>query len=264
MFPKRVTVRRYRDEGVLLVNPSNLRRPEIHSYGRRMRKIARFAALGVAAGLLLGVPPTAQATELPVPPEVTSALATFGQDPQGATTAWSGWAASSPMTYVRKGKRPKTRSNCRIDASGIADCNDFAQVIGRGNRNMGMKKISEIITAGKQQYFRDPPLKRWTKTRTASNPNPITGVEDRIGFDPWLPWSDGAPGIATQVLPNGSLEINAQNPGPAEDEPARTIVRIAANGLQATLLEYDAQNRLSNRTAITFEPVASVKVPRAR
>ena len=228
-----------------------------------MRKIARFAALGVAAGLLLGVPPTAQATELPVPPEVTSALATFGQDPQGATTAWSGWAASSPMTYVRKGKRPKTRSNCRIDASGIADCNDFAQVIGRGNRNMGMKKISEIITAGKQQYFRDPPLKRWTKTRTASNPNPITGVEDRIGFDPWLPWSDGAPGIATQVLPNGSLEITAQNPAPAEDEPARTIVRIAANGLQATLLEYDAQNRLSNRTAITFEPVASVKVPRA-
>ena len=229
-----------------------------------MRMGARLIAVGMVAGLILGMPSAARAADLPVPPEVTSALATFGQDPQGAITAWSGWAATSPMTYVRKGKRPKTRSNCRIDAAGIADCNDFAQVIGRGNRNMGMKKISKIITAGKQQYFRDPPLKRWTKTRTASNPNPITGVEDRIGFNPWLPWTDAAPGITTQVLANGSLEITAQNPAPAEDEAARTVVRIAANGLQATLLEYDAQNRLSNRTAITFRPVAAVKVPKAR
>ena len=81
--------------------------------------------------------------------------------------AWSAWASSAPLTYVRNGKRPKTRSKCRVDSAGIADCDDFAQVIGRGNRNMGMKKISEIITAGQRQYFRDPPLKRWTKTRTA-------------------------------------------------------------------------------------------------
>ena len=230
----------------------------------RVKRMSMALVSGLLAASLIGVQAPASAESIPVPEPVTAALASFPTDPQGAVTAWAAWAASSPMTYVRKGKRPKTRSNCKIDSAGVADCNDFAQVIGRGNRNMGMKKISEIITAGKRQFFRDPPLKRWTKTRTASNPNPITGIEDRIGFDPWLPWTDAAPGIATEVLANGSLEIKAENPAPSKGEPARTVTRIAANGLQATVLEYDAQGRVSNRTTITFEPVASVKIPKAR
>jgi len=168
------------------------------------------------------------------------------------------------MKYVRKGKRPKTRSNCRIDSAGVADCNDFAQVIGRGNRNMGMKKISEIITAGKRQYFRDPPLKKWTRTRAASNPNPITGVEDRVGFDPWLPWTDQAPGVVTQVLENGTLEIRAENPQAAEGEPRRTVARIASNGLQATLIEFDERDRRSSTTRITIQPVSAIRIPKAR
>ena len=219
-------------------------------------------SLTLGATFALSVP--AAANPVPVPESVSTALTDFSSDPQAAAVAWTTWAASSPMKYVRKAKRPKTRSNCRIDAAGVADCNDFAQVIGRGNRNMGMKKISEVITAGKRQYFRDPPLKKWTRTRTASNPNPITGVGDRVGFDPWLPWVDQAPGITTQVLDNGTLEIRAQNPAPVEGEAARTVVRITANGLRATLLEYDERDRRSATTRITLQTVPSIRIPKGR
>ena len=264
MFPKRVTGRRYRCQAPQVVNEPDLRRLEGSGYRRCMRRSAKTAAVVAALGLVAAFPSGGHAAELAVPDEVTSSIASFGQDPQGAITTWSAWAATSQMTYVRKGKRPKTRSNCRIDAAGVADCKDFAQVIGRGNRNMGMKKISEIITAGKRQFFRDPPLKRWTNTRTASDPNPITGIADRIGFDPWRPWNDAAPGIATQILENGTMEVSAQNPALSEGEPARTVTRISANGLQATVLEYDQQGRISNSTRITLKPVPAVKIPRGR
>lgn len=226
--------------------------------------VRRLIAVVAAVVLGFSVAAPAHAEGVPVPPEVSAALTTFPADPQGASTAWASWAATVPMTYVRNGKRPKTRSSCRIDAAGVAHCNDFAQVIGRGNRNMGMKKISEVITAGKRQYFRDPPLKKWTRTRTTSNPNPITGAKARVGFHPWLPWVDQAADISTAVLENGTLEIRAANPAPVEGEAARTVVRIAANGLQATLLEYDEKDRLAATTRLTIKSVPAVRVPKAR
>ena len=211
----------------------------------------------------LGQPPIARA-DVTVPPEVAAASTTFATDPQAAVSIWATWAAASPMSYDRNAKRPKTRSSCSIDAAGVADCNDFAQVIGRGNRNMGMKKISEIITAGDRQYFRDPPLKQWTRTRTASDPNPITGIDDRVGYNPWLPWVDQAADISTRVLDNGSWEISASNPSPAEGEAARTVARVAANGLQASVIEFDERGRQSAITRIIVEQVPAIRIPRAR
>ena len=216
----------------------------------------------VGLGLAIAGTGTAHADQVPLPSEVSVALTNFSADPQTALATWSSWAAASPMTYVRKGKRPKTRSNCRIDAAGVAACNDFAQVVGRGNRNMGMKRISEIVTAGDRQYFRDPPLKRWTKTRAVTNPNPVTGISQRVGFNPWLPWNDGAADITITVLSNGSYEVSSRNPDPSGDEVARAVVRIAANGTQATVLEYDSKDRLSNTTRITFETVGTVRIPK--
>ncbi len=220
--------------------------------------------VAVTLGASLLVAPQASAEGVLVPPEVTGALANSATDAQVAATAWASWAATVPMKYVRNGKRPKTRSSCAIDAAGVADCNDFAQVIGRGNRNMGMKKISEIITAGNRQYFRDPPLKQWTATRTSSNPNPITGIAARVGYNPWLPWTDQASDIATQALENGTLEISATNPSPRATQAARTVARIAANGLEATLLEYDSRGRVTDTTRITIMQVPAISVPRAR
>ena len=219
--------------------------------------------IAVVVVVSLGLSPGAHADVL-VPPEVAAVGATFATDPQAAVSAWATWAATSPMTYNRNAKRPKTRSSCSIDTAGVADCNDFAQVIGRGNRNMGMKKISEIITAGDRQYFRDPPLKQWTRTRTASDPNPITGLDDRIGYNPWLPWTDQAADISTRVLDNGSWEIRAANPSPAEGEPARTVARVAANGLQASVIEYDERGRQSAITRIVIEQVPAIRIPKAR
>ena len=221
----------------------------------------RVGLIAVAA-LMVATAPHAIAQE--VPAEVSAGLANAAGDPQGAASTWAAWAATAPMKYTRNGKNPKTRSSCSIDAAGVADCNDFAQVVGRGNRNMGMKKISEIITAGKRQYFRDPPLQRWTVTRTSSNPNPVTGVGARVGYNPWLPWNDQAANIATQLLDNGTLQITATNPGPSEGEAARTVARIAANGLQATLLEYDNRGRVSETTRITITNVPAIKVPKGR
>jgi hypothetical protein len=218
-------------------------------------------ALGAAVALALTAAPASSA-QLAVPPEVSQALADFSTAPQEAVTVWSQWAATAPMTYVRNGNRPKLRSNCAIDSAGVADCSDFAQVIGRGNRNMGMKKISEIITAGNRQFFRDPPLKRWTRTRTSSNPNPITGLKSRIGYSPWLPWLDDAADISTRVLDNGSVEIAASNPNPREGQAARTITRISANGLQATVQEFDQRNRVSATTRVVIKDVPAIRVPR--
>ena len=229
--------------------------------GMRMRTwVPPLVAIAV---MIWGTAPEASANEVAVPVEVTNALANFGANPQDAITTWATWAAVTPMTYVRKGRRPNTRSNCRIDTSGIADCNDFAEVIGRGNRNMGMKKFSEIITSGNRQFFRDPPLKQWTKTKTISNPNPITGIADRVGYNPWLPWSSGADAITTRMLENGTLEIAASNPSPREGQASKTVARIAANGLQATVIEYDKKDRISNVTRITLKTVPNVKIPRA-
>jgi hypothetical protein len=227
-----------------------------------MRMWLGIASFSLGAALLVAPPANAEGVTVPV--EVTGSLANFSADPSGAAPAWTTWAATAPMRYVRNGRNPKTRSSCTIDAAGIADCNDFAQVIGRGNRNMGMKKISEIITAGDRQFFRDPPLKRWTATRTSNNPNPFTGISARVGYNPWLPWTDQAANVTTRVLPNGTLEIGASNPSPGDQEPSRTVARIAANGLQATLLEYDARDRLSNTTRITLTQVPAIKVPKAR
>jgi hypothetical protein len=227
-----------------------------------MRLRLGFASLTL--GLALIIAPPTWADGLAVPPEVAGSLATFASDPQAAASAWTTWAANAPMKYVRNGRNPKTRSSCTIDTAGIADCNDFAQVVGRGNRNMGMKKISEIITAGNRQFFRDPPLKRWTATRTSSNPNPFTGIGARVGYNPWLPWTDQVADVTTRVLENGTLEIGAVNPSPRDLEPSRTVARIAANGLQATLLEYDARDRLENTTRISLTEVPSIKVPKAR
>lgn len=223
----------------------------------------RFGSI-VAAATMVIVASAPQAAAQEVPPEVTAGLANAAADAQTAASTWATWAATAPMKYTRNGRNPKTRSSCVIDAAGVADCNDFAQVVGRGNRNMGMKKISEVITAGKRQYFRDPPLQRWTVTRTSSNPNPISGAAARVGFNPWLPWNDQAADIATQLLDNGTLQITANNPAPVEGEAARTVARIAANGLQATLLEYDNRDRLTGTTRITFTDVPSVKVPKGR
>lgn len=225
-------------------------------------RIGSIVAMAVALSLVSAPPVSAE--EVAVPAEVAAALTNAAGDPQGAAAAWASWAATAPMKYVRNGRNPKTRSSCSIDAAGVADCNDFAQVVGRGNRNMGMKKISEIITAGKRQYFRDPPLQRWTVTRTSSNPNPITGVAAGVGFNPWLPWNDQASEIGTQILDNGTLQIAAANPAPTQDEASRTVARIAANGLQATLLEYDKRGRLSDTTRITITSVPTIKVPKAR
>lgn len=221
-----------------------------------------FAAAAIlAVGLSSAVAP-ASAADLAVPPEVSASLANATADPQGAATSWAAWAATAPMTYVRNAKRPKTRSKCRMDSLGRADCDDFAEVVGRGNRNMGMKKISEVITDGKRQFFRDPPLKKWTRTRTASNPNPITGAQERVGFNPWLPWSTGGESVSARVLANGTVEITATNPAPGDLEPARTIVRIASNGLQGTFIEYDAKDRVAATTRITFQPVADIRIPK--
>jgi len=248
----------------LLCNPRICEPPALVATVDLVQPKLLAGAAAFVVGAVLVVPAPAAADGVAVPAPVVTALGNAAADPEAAATQWSTWAAGTSMKYVRKGKRPKTRSNCRIDSAGVADCNDFAQVIGRGNRNMGMKKISEIITAGKRQYFRDPPLKKWTRTRAASNPNPITGVEDRVGFDPWLPWTDQAPGVVTQVLENGTLEIRAENPQAAEGEPRRTVARIASNGLQATLIEFDERDRRSSTTRITFQPVSAIRIPKAR
>lgn len=218
----------------------------------------------VVVAMMVMVASSPQAIAQEVPAEVSAGLANAAVDAQGAAATWATWAATAPMKYTRNGRNPKTRSSCSIDAAAVATCNDFAQVVGRGNRNMGMKKISEIITAGKRQYFRDPPLQRWTVTRTSSNPNPVSGVAARVGFNPWLPWNDQAADISTQVLDNGTLQITATNPAPSEGQATRTIARIAANGLQATLLEYDSRDRVSNTTRITITNVPAIKVPKAR
>ncbi|MGB0244421.1 MAG: hypothetical protein ACPGCP_05195, partial [Candidatus Nanopelagicales bacterium] len=61
----------------------------------KVRSLCGVVTAAVFSSSLVLVAP-AQAEGLPVPADVTAALATFSQDPQSAVGAWSAWASSAP------------------------------------------------------------------------------------------------------------------------------------------------------------------------
>ena len=224
----------------------------------------RLSVLGVAvAATLVVVAPASQAD--PAPPEVGAALTAFPQDPAAAMKAWTGWAATSPMTYRTTTTAPRGRITCRIDAAQVSRCLYAAQVIGRGGRNMGIRPISEVVTTPTgRQYFRDPPLKKWTSNKFGANENPITNTSRLYSYDPWQPWL--TPGIryTTSVDPRGWFTITSSNPSPRDDEPPTVITAVAPDGGRASLIQRNAKGRALERMRIDFTTVPAIQVPPRR
>lgn len=238
-----------------------------HEFRRRSSALNLFTVVLTALVLFAGHG-TAHAEETPVgvPPEtVTAALSGFSADPAAAMAAWTQWAATSPMTYVRNSPSFGSRSKCRIDSAQISRCTDYQEVIGRGGRNMGMKPVSEVVTSATgRQYFRDIPIKKWTSNKYGANANPITNTSRFYSYDPWQPWL--TPGITytTSVDSDGTLVIRSEVANPRDDQPPVTVARVAASGAEAVVQDRNRADKALSATTIKFTAVPAIAFPPLR
>lgn len=215
----------------------------------------------VAAGLLLA--PVVQAAPIPAPEPVAAALAGFEADPQAAMTAWAGWAATQPMRYSLNDKPRRFRSTCQIDAAGTSRCDDYIRIIGRGGRDMGMKRTSEVITtADRKQYFRDVPLKQWNANKFGANTNPISNTGRFYSYNPWQPWGTAGIAISTSISADGYRVVRVSNPAPGDDQPAVTVTRVSPDGSKAELIEQTVKGKNLSVNRISLADVATIRIPR--
>lgn len=220
-----------------------------------------FVAVCISTSAVAGAALPAHAVD--VPQEVTAGLAGFAQDPAAAMNTWAPWAALAPKTSVRKGTKPTSRSNCRQDSVGIARCDDYAQVIGRGNRNMGMKKISEVVSVpGGVHYFRDVPLKSWVKTKQGADLNPITNGRELYGVNPFLPFGQEGVDVSTAVSPSGSYQITSTNTRARGEQPTVLVATVASDGRSATVVARDAKGKKVSSLVMTVTDVAAIPIPK--
>lgn len=221
--------------------------------------------LPIIALVMVGFLAPATARADTPPPDVASALAGFPADPAAAMAAWTTWAATSPMTYRTTTTAPKGRVTCRIDTAGVSRCLYAAEVIGRGGRNMGIRPISDVVTTptGKQ-YFRDPPIKKWTSNKFGANENPITNTARFYSYNPWQPWLTPGIRFTTSVDPRGWFTITSSNPAPRDDEPASVVAAVAPDGGRASLTQQNQKGRAVERMRIDFTSVPPIQVPPRR
>lgn len=223
----------------------------------------RIVAGSLLAALVLL--PGAAAYADPAPADVAASLTTFPTDPATAMTAWTTWAATSSMTTTTKTSAPRGRITCRIDAAQVSRCLYSAEVTGRGGRNMGIRPISEVVTTpAKRQYFRDPPIKRWTSNKFGANENPITNTSRFYSYDPWQPWLTPGIDYTTSVDAEGWFTIRSSNPRPRDDEPSVVVTAVAPDGGSASLTQQNAKGRTVQRTLIDFTSVPAIQVPPRR
>lgn len=220
------------------------------------------------AGVLLAglmALPIGSAHAEPAPPDVAASLATFPSDQSAAMAAWTAWAGTSPMRITTKTTAPPGRIVCRIDAAQASRCLYSAQVIGRGGRNMGIRPISEVVTtpAGRQ-YFRDPPIKKWTSNTFGANENPITNTSRFYSYNPWQPWLTPGIDYTTSVDERGWFTIRSSNPRPRDDEPPVVVTAVAPDGGAASLTQQNAKGRSVQRMRIDFTSVPPIQVPPRR
>lgn len=225
-------------------------------------RVSRFWVGAVIAAAALFAP-AVQAAPIPAPEPVVTALAGFETDPQGAMAAWSAWAATQPMRYTLTDKQRRFRSVCQLDAAGASTCDDYARIIGRGGRDMGMKRISEVITtADGRQYFRDVPLKKWNSNKFGANTNPITNTGRFYAYNPWQPWGATGISISTAIGADGYREVRVSNPAPGEDEPPVTVARVSPDGTKAELVDQTAKGKVLSINRISIADVPSIRIPR--
>jgi hypothetical protein len=214
-----------------------------------------------AAGLF--VAPVAQAAPIPAPEPVAAALAGFESDPQAAMSQWASWAATQPMRYSLNDKPRRFRSTCQIDVAGTSRCDDYIRIIGRGGRDMGMKRTSEVITTSdRKQYFRDVPLKKWNANKFGTNTNPISNTGRFYSYNPWQPWGTPGISISTSIGAGGYREVRVSNPAPGDDQPSVTVTRVSPDGSKAELIEQTAKGKNLSVNRISIADVAPIKIPR--
>lgn len=217
----------------------------------------------LVAGLMLL--PLTPAHADPAPPEVAASLATFPNDPAAAMAGWTAWAGTNSMTTTTKTTAPPGRIVCRIDSAQASRCLYSAQVIGRGGRNMGIRPISEVVTSATgRQFFRDPPIKKWTSNKFGANENPITNTSRFYSYNPWQPWLTPGIDYTTTVDTRGWFTIRSSNPRPRDDEPPVIVTAVAPDGGSASLTQQNAKGRTLQRMRIDVTSVPAIQVPPRR
>ena len=222
----------------------------------------------MVAGSLLAVFllfPLSGAQADPAPADVAASLASFPDDPAAAMAAWTTWAGTSSMTTSTKTSAPPGRIVCRIDTAQASRCLYSSQVIGRGGKNMGIRPISEVVTTpGGRQFFRDPPIKKWTSNKFGANVNPITNTARFYSYNPWQPWLTPGIDYTTSVDARGWFTIRSSNPQPREGEPPVIVTAVAPDGGSASLTQQNAKGRALQRTRIDLTSVPTIQVPPRR
>lgn len=228
-------------------------------YTRKVRSIAVL----LLAGLMLLT--TGAAHAQPAPPDVMTPFTTFTIDPATAMAGWTTWAGPQAMTTTTRTTAPPGRIACRIDAAQVSRCLYSAEVIGRGGRNMGIRPISEVVTtAAGRQYFRDPPIKKWTTNKFGANENPITNTSRFYSYNPWQPWLTPGIDYTTSIDARGWFTIRSSNPRPRDDEPPVVVTAVAPDGGSASLTQQNAKGRLLQRMRIELTNVPSIQIPPRR
>ena len=233
----------------------------------RSRALLRRFSIGSLAVVCLVVSMNQTSTAAPIsPPEnVSTALSGFAADPAAAMSAWTQWAATTPMTFVTNSPAFASRQKCRIDVAQVSRCTDYQEVIGRGGRNMGMKPISEVVTTAKGlQYFRDIPMRKWTTNKFGANANPVTNTSRFFSYNPWQPWLTQGIAYTTSVNPDGTYVIRTEIANPGDDQPPVTVARIAASGVGAVLQSQSRAGKVLSTTTISFQDVSAIQVPPRR
>ncbi|MEI8261328.1 MAG: hypothetical protein WCG77_07470 [Actinomycetes bacterium] len=214
------------------------------------------AAVIVALSAVLAVP-AAQADSVTPPAPVTSALATFTNNPQTAMATWSAWAGRQPMrwTFVAI-----DRSVCAIDSAGVSRCRSYDRnPSGKGFMTKG--DTTYTLPNHKRQIFNWNG--RWVYNDVGTNVNPITATGNFVPYDPWNPWLTAGIPVTTSIGKDGWVEVTSTNVKGGDDTTAVYVTRVSPDGLKAQLLGESKTGTVSIAEDIVITNVPTITVPKA-
>lgn len=223
------------------------------------RLIRPLIALSVAVSVSLTVAPSAAAAPVvAVPPEVTSALAGFGNNPEQAINTWTAWAAQQPMT-TRGTNQNIDRADCRIDSSGVSSCTVY-------ERNPPGKKWNRVGVTYTLANERTQVFKRdgkWVRNNYGASNNPITNSDRLYSYDYWTPWTTPGVQYDTSVGSDGWYTVQSQNPTVGDDEYPVLMVKVSPDGTRAQFLQQYQDGKVAALQSLTLKDVPRIKVPQS-
>ena len=221
--------------------------------------IRSLAALALAGATSLAVLPAATAaTSVPVPANVSAALADFAGNPKGAVEAWTTWAAEQPMTTTMTNPGID-RTDCRIDTTGVSRCTSYEA--NPSGKKWNREGVVYTMANGKTQVIKSKG--KWVRNDDGANNNPITNYNRRYSYDYWMPWT--TPGVIydASVGTDGWYTVQSQNPTAGDDQFPVLMVKISPDGTRAQFLQQYEDGKVAVTQTLALREVPRINVPRS-